>query len=181
MLESQLPLKISLFKTMCALHFLFFFLVEPCAEFTCYLPLVLCHSHFLSRVNAHQWSPRKDQALHSIGSFRPFLHGRFFLLSFLPTYHSQPSVTRLSVCRELQAVGEKILTPQRHVFSQSSQYPFGERMLEEGKSTNRVVNAGFPYTLRRSTLSELFHQACRVNEVFVDQLFFFSFFFSRVR
>ena len=78
LLESQLPLKIIFFfKRMCALHF-FFLIVEPCAEFTCYSPLVLCHSHFLSRVNAQQWSPRKDQALHSIGSFRPFLLALFF-------------------------------------------------------------------------------------------------------
>ena len=129
-------------------------------------------------LNAQQWSPRKDQALHSIGSFRPFLLALFFFL--LPTYHSQPSVTRLSVCRELQAADEKNRTPPRHVFSQSSQYPFGERMFEEGKSTNRIAQDGFPYTLRRSMLSELFHQACGVNEVFVVRLFFFSFFCESV-
>ena len=74
---------------------------------------------------------------------------------------------------------KKDLTPQRHVLSPSSQYPHGERMFEEGKSTNRIVglHVGFPYTFRRSTLSELFHQACGVCEIFVDRLFFFSFFF----
>ena len=71
---------------------------------------MLCHSHFLSRVNAQQWSPRKDQALHSIGSFRPFLLALFFF--FVPTYQSQPSVTLLSVCSELQASDEKNLTSQ---------------------------------------------------------------------
>ena len=41
-----------------------------------------------------------------------FVH--FFLLFFffVPTYHSQPSVTLLSVCRELQASDEKNLTSQ---------------------------------------------------------------------
>ena len=53
-------------------------------------------------------------------------------------------------------------------------------MFEEGKSTNRIVHVGFSYTLCRSTLSELFHQAREVNEVFVDRLFFFSFFCESV-
>ena len=46
------------------------------------------------------------------------------------------------------------------------------------KSTRRIVHVRFPYTLRslESTLSEFFPQACRVHEVFVDRLFFFSFF-----
>ena len=47
---------------------------------------------------------------------------------------------------------EKNLTPQRHVFSPSSQYPHGERMFEEGKSTNRIVHVVFPYTFRRPAL-----------------------------
>ena len=102
-----------------------------------------CHCHFLSLVNARQWSPRKDQALHSIGSFRPFLLAFFFLFCQL-TIHNR--ALRLSVCRELQAADEKNLTPQRHVFSRPSQYmyPYGERTFEEGKSTNRIVHVGFP-------------------------------------
>ena len=103
LLESQLPLKIILFKRMCAL------IVEPCAEFTCYSPLVLCHSHFLSRVNAQQWSPRKDQALHSIGSFRPFLLALFFFFLCQPTIHNRALHCCLCVAtRELQASDEKI-------------------------------------------------------------------------
>ena len=80
---------------------------------------------------------------------------------------------------------KKNLTPQRHVFSPSSQYPHDERMFEEGKSTNRIVHVVFPYTFRRPalhTLSELFHQACGVCEVdvFVDRLFFQLFFCESV-
>ena len=129
----------SFFSKECVHCTFFFLIVKPCAEFTCYSPLVLCHSHFLSRVNAQQWSPRKDQALHSIGSFRPFLLALFF---FVPTYHSQPSVTLLFVCRELQASDEKNLTSQLPCVW----HPFGERMFmfEEGKSTNRIVHVGFP-------------------------------------
>ena len=68
---------------------------------------------FPSRVNARQWCTRKDQALHSIGSFRSFLLALFFFM--LPTYHSR--ALRLSVCCELQAADEKNLTPQRQVFA----------------------------------------------------------------
>ena len=99
--SKELPLKISLFKECVHCTFFFLYMAEPCAEFTFYSPLVLCHSHFLSRVNAQKWSPRKDQALHWIASFRPFLLA-LFLFYCLPTYHSQPSVTQLSVYRELQ-------------------------------------------------------------------------------
>ena len=60
-------------------------------------------------------------------------------------------------------------------------------MFEEGKSTNRIVHVGFPYTLRRSTstlvhtLSMFFYHACRVYEIFIDRLFFFSVSFLWVR
>ena len=48
---------------------------------------------------------------------------------------------------------KKNLTPQRHVtFSPSSQCPHGERMFEDGKSTNRIVHVIFPYTFRRPAL-----------------------------
>ena len=138
---------------------------------------------FLSRVNARQWCPRKDQALHSIGSFHPFLLAVFFFSCCQLTIHSR--ALRLSVCCELQAADEKNLTPQRQVFSRSSQHVSALRThVWEGmrKSTKRIVHVRFPYTLRslESTLSEFFYQAWRVYEVFVDRLFFFSLFCESV-
>ena len=110
---------------------------------TCYSPLGLCHSHFLPRVNAQQWSPRKDQALHSIGSFRPFLLALFFLWQL--TIHNRALHCCLCV-PSFKLLMKKICLPNCHVFSRSSQHPFGERMFmfEEGKSTNRIVHVGFP-------------------------------------
>ena len=61
---------------------------------------------FLSRVNAQQWPPRKDQALHSIGVF---VH--FFLLFFfanLPFTVERYRCLCVMVCCELQAADEKI-------------------------------------------------------------------------
>ena len=175
LLESQLPLKIILFTRMCALHF-FFLLVEPCAEFTCYSLLVLCHCHFPSRVNAQQWSPRKHQALHSIGSFRSFLLALFFV----PTYHSQPSVTLLSVCRELQASDEKNLTSQLPcVFALVTASVWRThvhvriRQIDEENSTCRVPVAPSVDLNVRSFFKPVL--ACEVNEVFNDRLFIFSF------
>ena len=81
-------LSISFFSKKCVHCTFSFLIVKPCAEFTCSSPLVLCHSHFLSRVKAQQWSPRKDQALHSIGSFRPFLLALSFFLCQL-TIHNR--------------------------------------------------------------------------------------------
>ena len=106
----------SVFSKECV-HCTFLYIVEPCAEFTCYSPLVLCHSHFLSRVNAQQWSPRTPhtRTKHSTQS-GVFVH--FFLLFFFfPTCHSRPSATRLSVRRELQAADEKIWLPTSCVFA----------------------------------------------------------------
>ena len=103
----------------------------------------LCHDIvFLSRVNAQQWCPHKDQALHSIGSFRPFLLALFFSFFFFSfcqlTIHSR--ALRLSVCASFnKLLMKKNLTPlaQRHVFSRSSQYPHGERMFEKACANPR--------------------------------------------
>ena len=133
-----------------------FFIVEPCAEFTCYSPLVLCHSFSFSG-QCSTVVPGHARTKHSspwIGSFRPFLLALFFLFLFLPTDHSQSSVTVVCVLRASSCWWKKnpSVTPQRHVFSPSSQYPHGERMFEEGKSTNRIVHVVFPYTFRRPAL-----------------------------
>ena len=120
----------SVFSKECV-HCTFFFIVEPCAEFTCSSPLVLCHSYSFS--GQRSTVVPTHQALHSNRESR-FIH--FFLLFFSFLFFCQLTIDsralRLSVCRELQASDEKYLTPQRHVFSRSSQYPYGERMFEEG-------------------------------------------------
>ena len=133
-------------KRMCALPF-FFFIVEPCAEFTCYSPLVLCHSFSFSgqRSTVVPGHARTKHSSPWIGSFRPFLLALFFFFfSCQLTIHSR--ALRLSVCCELQAADEKKSD------SLTSQYPHGERMFEEGKSTNRIVHVVFPYTFRRPAL-----------------------------
>ena len=170
---------------MCALPFFFFcFIVEPCAEFTCYSPLVLCHSFSFSgqRSTVVPGHARTKHSSPWIGSFRPFLFALFFLFLFLPTDHSQSSVTVVCVLRASSCWWKKIWLPkQRHVFSPSSQYTMvyawrthvWRRQIHEQNRTRR-----FPVHLPHTgpTLSELFHQACGVCEVFVDRLFFSAFF-----
>ena len=111
---------------------------------------------FLSRFNAQQWCPRKDQVLNSIGSsVHFFLLFLFFLFFFfiLPTYHSLSNVTVAGVC-ELQAADEKNLTPQRHVFLRSSRYIRMAnaclRRHAQIHEENRTCQ--FPYTLRSQGL-----------------------------
>ena len=215
---------------MCALHF--FFIVEPCAEFTCFPPLVLCHSHFLSWVNAQQWSPRKNQALPSIESFRPFLlalsfpfiflfcqltihdralHGCLCVASFkllmkniwLPnvmcfcatfSHHSSlanaclkkanPWTESYTLFQWWFLLGNHNHQANPHVHQQHSCFrndvsvwvaPAFDLLKAGATQTEtsllkhlccwwtggfawRIVHVGFPYTLRRSTLSELFHK-----------------------
>ena len=97
---------------MCALPS-FFFIVEPCPEFTCYLPLVLCHSFSFSGQRSTM-VPGHSRTKHSspwIGSFRPFLLALLFLFLFLPTDHSQSSVTVVCVLRASSCWWKKIWLP----------------------------------------------------------------------
>ena len=101
---------------------------------------------------------------------------------FVPTYHSQQSITLLSVCRELQAAsdGKKSDFPTAMCFRGRHSICLANACSCSKKANPRTESytSGSRSPLRRSTLSpaELFHQACRVNEVFVDRLFIFSFF-----
>ena len=71
---------------------------------------------------AHARTKHSSQSGVSVHFFLLFLFCFvLFLFFILPTYHLQSSVTVVCVC-ELQAADEKNLTPQRHVFSRSSQY-----------------------------------------------------------
>ena len=106
-----------------------------------------------------------------------FVH--FFLLFFSCQLTIHSRALRMCLCRELQAADKKNLTPNVVCFRGRHS---GERLFEEGNSTNRFVQirtcrVPVHSSIRRSTLSEFFHQACWVYEVFVDRLFFQLFFF----
>ena len=146
LLESQLPLKISLFKRICALHFSFY-TVEPCAEFTCYSPLVLCHSHVVtfflgSTLNSGPHARTKHSTQSGV-----FVH--FFLLFFY-FFANLPFTTErytvVCVSRASSCWWKKSDSPTSCV-SRSSQYPLGERMFEEGESTNRIIHVRFLCTV----------------------------------
>ena len=140
---------------------------------------MLCHSFSFSGQRSTV-VPGHTRIKHSSPLIWSFLLAlfSFFFFSCQLTIHSR--ALRLSVCCELQAADEENLTPQRHVFSLSSQYPHGKRMFKEGKSTNRIVHVGFPYTFRRSTLSErafpssLWSLRDLRRSAFLFQLFFVS-------
>ena len=90
------------------------------------------------------------------------------LLFFLPTFHSQSSVTVVSWASSCW--WKKSDSATSCVFAVV--YPHSESTFEEGSSTDRIVQFKLPYTLRGSTLSEFFHHACGPFEVFVDRLYF---------
>ena len=157
LLESQLPLKISLFKRMCALHFFFIFyfnIVEPCAEFTCSSPLVLGVIYCVS------FSGQRSTVVPTQGQSTP-LNREFssisscsFLFCFFSfcqlIIHSQ--VLRLSVCCKLQAADEKKSdSPTPCVFAVvTDSLSVWRTHVWEGmrKSTKRIVHVRFQYTLR---------------------------------
>ena len=96
-----------------------FFTVEPCAQFTCYSLLVLCHSFSFSgqRSTVVQGRARIKHSSPWIGSF--LLPLFFFLSLFLPTDHSQSSITVVCVLRAPSACskkeqGEQLLFPRHH-------------------------------------------------------------------
>ena len=151
--QMQLPLKISL-KECVHCPFFFFFIVEPCAEFTCYSPLMLCHSFSFSgqRSTVVPGHARTKHSSPWIRSFRPFLLALFFSFSFLANWPFTVERYGCLCVASFKLLMKKNLTPQRHVFSPSSQYPHGERMFEDGKSTNRIIHDVFPYTFRRLAL-----------------------------
>ena len=138
-------------KRMCSLPF---FLQLNHAQSSLAIRLSCFVIVFLSRVNAQQWSRATQGPSTPVRESGVFVH--FFLLFFFFFFSCQLTIhsraLRLSVCCELQAADEKNLTLQRHVFSPSSQYPHGERMFEEGKSTKRIVHVVSPYTFRRPAL-----------------------------
>ena len=141
---------------MCALPFFFFFNIQlNHAQSSLAIRLSCFVIVFLSWVNAQQWSratqgpstPVREREFSSISccSF-------FFFFFFLPTEHSQSSVTVVCVLRASSYWWRKIWLPNVLCFRRPSQYPHGERMFEEGKSTNRIVHVVFPYTFRRPAL-----------------------------
>ena len=85
-----------------------------------------------------------DQALHLIGSFRPLLLALCFSFCQLTIHNRALRLSRDLCVTSFKLLMKKNLTPQCHLFSQSSQYPYGERMFEESKSTNRIVHVGYP-------------------------------------
>ena len=132
-------------KNVCTALFLFYFIGEPCAEFTCSSPLVLCVIYCFS------FSGQRSTVVPTQGPSTPLNRefssisscSFFFFFSFCQlTIHSQ--ALRLSVCCELQAADEKNLTPKRHVFSRSSQYipGYGERMFEKANPRRESYTSG---------------------------------------
>ena len=105
---------------------LFFYIVEPCAEFTCSPPLVLCVIYCVS------FSGQRSTVVPTQGPSTP-LNQEFPSISscsFLFIIFSFPfcqltidsRALRLSVCASFKLLMKKNLTRQRHVFSRSSQY-----------------------------------------------------------
>ena len=139
-------------KNVCIAHF--FFIVKPCAEFTCYSPLVLCHSFSFSgqRSTVVPGHARTKHSSPWIGSFRPFLLALFFLFLFLPTDHSQSSVTVVCVLRASSCWWKKIWLPNVTMCFRRRHSIRAWRTHVWRKSTNRIVHVVFPYTFRRPAL-----------------------------
>ena len=106
----------------------------------------------------------------------------FFFFSFCQlTIHSR--ALKLSVCASFKLLIKKSDSPMSCVFAVVTVSAWRTYVWEGmRKCTKRIVHVRFLYTLRSlgSTLSKFFFQACRVYEVCVDPLFFFSFFCESV-
>ena len=93
-----------------------FFIVEPCAEFTCYSPLVLCHSFSFSG-QCSTVDPTQGPSTPLSREFSSIILALFFCFFFLPTNHSQSSVTVVCVLRASSCWWKKSDSPTSCVFA----------------------------------------------------------------
>ena len=148
------------------------------------LSCFVSYNVFLSRFNAQQWCPRKDQALNSIGSsvhfFLLFLFFLFFFSFCRLTIHCR--TLRLPVCASFKLLMKKVWLPNVMCFCGRHGISAWRTHVWEGmrNSTKRIVHVSFrtPSVARVYAfgvfLSSLLSLRGLRRSAFLFQLFFLS-------